>query len=157
MQTTKPRKANLVFITAVFFAMASISFAAQTSTDKSTTKEVKEKVAAAAEAIKNYSVAQRDEALEKAKTVLDDLDARIDRMQSQLNEKWDQMDQLAREKGMATLTKLRKQRNEIAEWYGGLKHSSSNAWEDVKEGFLKSYQALREAFDKAKSEFQKNK
>ena len=153
MQTKKLRKANLVFITAVFFAMASISFAAQTSADQTTTQEVKEKVAAAAEAIKNYSVAQRDEALKKAKTVLDDLDARIDRMQSRLNEKWDQMDQVAREKAMDTLTTLRKQRNQIAEWYGGLKHSSSKAWEDVKEGFLKSYRAMREAFDKAQSEF----
>jgi hypothetical protein len=48
---------------------------------------------------------------------------------------------------------LRKQRNEVAEWYGGLKHSASNAWEDVKKGFLKSYQALRDTFDKAHSEF----
>jgi len=153
MKTKKLRKANLVFITAVFFAMASISFAAQTSTDQTTTQEVKQKVAEAAEAIKNYSVAQRDEALKKAKTVLDDLDVRIDLMQSRLNEKWDQMDQVAREKAMDTLTTLRKQRNQIAEWYGGLKHSSSKAWEDVKEGFLKSYRAMREAFDKAQSEF----
>jgi len=153
MKTKKLRKANLVFITAVFFAMASISFAAQTSTDQTTTQEVKQKVAEAAEAIKNYSVAQRDEALKKAKTVLDDLDVRIDLMQSRLNEKWDQMVQVAREKAMDSLTTLRKQRNDIAEWYGGLKHSSSKAWGDVKEGFLKSYQALREAFDKAQSEF----
>ena len=74
-------------------------------------------------------------------------------MQSRLNAKWDQMDQFAREKAMATLTTLRKQRNEIAEWYGGLKHSSSNAWEDVKKGFLRSYQALRDTFDKVQSEF----
>ena len=74
--------------------------------------EVKEKVAAAAEAIKNYSAAQRDEALQKAKAVMDDLDVRIDRMQSQLNEKWDQMDQLARQKAMDSLTTLRKQRND---------------------------------------------
>jgi hypothetical protein len=153
MKTKKLRKANLVFITAVFFAMTSVSFAAQTSEDKTTTKDVKEKVAAAAEAIKNYSVDQRDEALQKAKAVLDDLDARIDRMQSQLNEKWDQMDKLARQKATDSLTTLRKQRNDIAEWYGGLKHSSSNAWEDVKKGFLKSYQALRDTFDKVQSEF----
>jgi hypothetical protein len=132
MKTNTLAKAYLVFVTAVFFAMASVSFAAQTSADQTETKEVKEKVADAAEAIKNYSVDQRDEALKKAKAVLDELDARIDRMQSQLNEKWDQMDQSTRKKAMDALTVLRKQRNEIAEWYGGLKHSSSNAWEDVK-------------------------
>jgi acyl-CoA reductase-like NAD-dependent aldehyde dehydrogenase len=153
MKTNTLAKAYLVFVTAVFFAMASVSFAAQASADRTETKAVKEKVADAAEAIKNYSVDQRDEALKKAKTVLDELDARIDRMQSQLNGKWDQMDQSTRKKAMDALTVLRKQRNEIAEWYGGLKHSSSNAWEDVKKGFLRSYQELRDAFDKAQSEF----
>ena len=153
MKTKKLRKTNLVFITAVFFAMASVSFAAQTAADQTTTTEVKEKVAAAAAAIKNYSVDQRDQALQKAKAVLDGLDARIDRMQSQLNEKWDQMDKFARQEAMDSLTMLRKQRNDIAEWYGGLKHSSGKAWEDVKQGFLKSYQVLRDTFDKVKGEF----
>ena len=41
----------------------------------------------------------------------------------------------------------------LAEWYGGLKHSSSNAWEDVKTGFLESYHQLQGAFDKAAQEF----
>jgi hypothetical protein len=153
MKTQELRKAGLFFITAVFFAVGSVSLAAQTSADKTTKKEVKEKVAEAAEAIKKYSVDQRDEAVQKAKVVLDDLDARIDRMESRLNKKWGQMDQSARNKAINTLTALRKQRNELAEWYGGLKHSSSNAWEDVKKGFLNSYRDLREAFDKAYSQF----
>ena len=153
MGTNTLKKVNLVFITVVFFAMASVfSFAAEPSADKTTSMEVKKKVADAADSIKKYSVNERDEALKKAKTVLDDLDARIDGLESQLNEKWDQMDQLARKKAIATLTALRKQRNEISEWYGGLKHSSRNAWEDVKKGFLTSCQKLRDIFDKAKKE-----
>jgi RNA processing factor Prp31 len=153
MKTQELRKAGLFFITAVFFAVGSVSFAAQTSADKTTTKEVKEKVAEAAEAIKNYSFDQRDEAIVKAKAALADLDARIDRMESRLNKEWDQMDQSARNKAINTLTALRKQRNEVAEWYGGLKHGSRNAWEEVKKGFLKSYQDLRDAFDRAYSQF----
>ena len=48
---------------------------------------------------------------------------------------------------------LRKQRNGISQWYGELKRSSGNSWEDVKKGFLKSYQELRDTFDKVRSEF----
>jgi hypothetical protein len=110
-------------------------------------------VTEAAEAIKNYSFDQRDKAIVKAKAALADLDARIDRMESRLNKEWNRMDQSAREATIATLTALRKQRNEVAEWYGGLKHSSRNAWEDVKKGFLKSYQELRDAFDRTHSQF----
>jgi hypothetical protein len=153
MKTQKLRKASLVFITAVFLAMGSASFAAQTSTHGTATKDAKDKGLEAAQAIKKYAVDQRDEAVKKAKAALDDLDARIDSMESQLSKKWDQMDQSAREKAWATLRALRKQRNEVAEWYGGLKHGASNAWEDVKKGFLKSYQGLRDTFDKAYSEF----
>jgi peptidoglycan hydrolase CwlO-like protein len=153
MKTQKLRKASLVFITAVFFAMGSVSFAAQTSTHETRTKDVKGKVTESAQAIEKYSVDQRDEAVKKAKAALDDLDARIDSLESQINKKWGQMDQSARKKARASLKALRKQRNEVAEWYGGLKHSSSNAWEDVKKGFLKSYQELRDTFDKAHSEF----
>lgn len=135
MKTQESRKASLVFITAVFFAMGSLSFAAQTSTNETGAKDVKEKVTEAVQAIEKYSVDQRDEAVKKGKAVLDDLDARIDSLESQLNKKWGQMDQSARKKVRASLKALRKQRNEVAEWYGGLKHSSSNAWEDVKKGF----------------------
>lgn len=153
MKTQKLGKTSLAFITVVFFAMGSVSFAAQTSTHEAATKDVREKAVDAVQAIKNYSVNQRDEAVKKAKAALDDMDVRIDSMESQLNKKWQQMDQSARKKARATLTALRKQRNEAAEWYGGLKHSSSKAWEDVKKGFLKSYNELRDSFDKAHSEF----
>jgi chromosome segregation ATPase len=153
MKTQKLGKTTLFFITAIFLTVGSVSFAAQTPADKTTTKEVKEKVAEAAEAIKNYSVDQRDEAVKKAKVALDDLDARIDRLESRLNKKWDKMDQTTRKQARAKLTALREQRKELAEWYGGLKHSSSNAWEDVKNGFLNSYRELRDAFDKAYSQF----
>ena len=153
MKTQELRKTSLMFITVIFFAIGSVSFAAQTSTNETSTKDVKEKVADASQAIKNYSVNQRDEAVKKAKAALDDIDLRIDSMESQINKKWRQMDQSSRKKSRDTLTALRKQRNEVAEWYGGLKHSSSNAWEDVKKGFLKSYRDLRDSFDKAHSEF----
>jgi basic membrane lipoprotein Med (substrate-binding protein (PBP1-ABC) superfamily) len=153
MKTQKLRKTSLMVITAAVFAIGSVFFAAQISARETTAKDVKEKVADAAQAIKNYSVNQRDEAVKKAKAALDDLDVRINSMESQLDKKWDQMDQSAREKGRATLTALRKQRNEVAEWYGSLKHSSRKAWEEVKKGFLKSYQELRDSLDKARSEF----
>jgi hypothetical protein len=151
MKTQRLGKAALFFITAIFLAVGSVLFAAQTPAEK--TKDVKEKVTEAAEAIKNYSFDQRDKAVVNVKAALADLDARIDRMESRLNKKWDQMDQATRKKAIDTLTALRKKRNEVAEWYGGLKHSSGNAWEDVKKGFLKSYQELRNAFDRAHSQF----
>jgi hypothetical protein len=63
------------------------------------------------------------------------------------------MDQAARTKARESLTALQKQRTVAAEWYGGLKYSSRNAWEDVKSGFAKSYHEVSDAFDKATRKF----
>jgi hypothetical protein len=71
MKTQRLGKAAL-FFTAFFLAVGSVSFAAQTPAEK--TKDVKDKVAEAAEAIKNYSFDQRDKAVAKAKAALADLD-----------------------------------------------------------------------------------
>ena len=63
------------------------------------------------------------------------------------------MGQAAREEALSTLKALRKKRNDLAEWYGGMQHSSAKAWDHVKEGFLDSYKALSEAYGKAVKEF----
>src|SRR5216684_7875794 len=116
------------------------SFAAEASGDKTTAKDVSRKAGETGRAIKDYTVEQRDEAIKKAKAALDDLDARIRRMEKKLDGEWERMDQGARKKARATLDTLRRERNEAAEWYGGLKHSSAESWEQVKAGFVKSYE-----------------
>jgi hypothetical protein len=63
------------------------------------------------------------------------------------------MDQAARQQVASDLSALRKDRNKVAEWYGGLKHGSSQGWEDVKSGFSKSSQDLHDAFKKAYNDF----
>ena len=134
-------------------AVSPLSIAAETSGNKTTAKDVSRKVDDAGQAIKSYTLAQRDEAIKQAKAALDDLDARIGRMERKLDNEWDRMDQAARKKARATLNALRRQRNEAAEWYGGLQHSSAESWEQVKAGFVKSYEVLKESFTRAVKAF----
>ena len=37
----------------------------------------------------------------------------------------------------------------LAEWYGGIKHSSDNAWDTVKQGFADAYRTLSESLAEA--------
>ncbi len=127
-----------------------MSSAAEAPGNKATAKDIAREADETGQAIKNYTVAQRDEAVKKAKAALDDLDGRVGRMERKLDGEWDRMDQAARRKARATLNALRRERNEVAEWYGGLKHGSAESWEQVKAGFVKSYQALKESFAKAR-------
>ena len=138
-------------------AVSPSAFAAEPAGGKTTAKDVSKKVEDTGKAIKDYTVAQRDEAIKKAQAALDDLDTRIGRLERKLDNDWDRMDMDARQKARAALRTLHKERNEAGEWYGGLKHSSAEGWEQVKTGFVKSYEDLKKSLTKARKEFQSAK
>jgi len=154
MKKLKAATAVSMFSAAVLIMVSAATFADQQTANenKATSKDVKQETMEAIEAIKKYSIEKKDKAVREVKVVLEDLDARIDRMQSRIEKKWDEMDQTSREKARKTIQALRKKRNELSEWYGGLKHSSADAWDHVKEGFVEGYEALANAFDKAENE-----
>ena len=55
----------------------------------------------------------------------------------------------------AALRELRRQRNRVAEWYGGMEHGSAGAWNNVKRGFVTAYGALDRAFIRAARTFER--
>jgi gas vesicle protein len=154
MKTSKKSTVASMLIAAVIILVSAVSFAGQEDqNNKTTSKDVKQETTEAIQAIKNYSFEQRDKAVREVKVVLADLDGRIDRMQSRVEKKWNEMDQSSREQVRNTLKALREKRNKLSEWYGGLQHSSADAWNHVKEGFIEGYQSVASAFDKAENEF----
>jgi predicted RNase H-like nuclease (RuvC/YqgF family) len=134
-------------------AVSPYSFADENTGARTTGKDISRKAGETGRAIKDYTVEQRDQAVAQAKSALDDLDRRIGRLETKLDNGWERMDAAGRRKGRAALDKLRKERNEAAEWYGALKHGSAESWEQVKDGFAKSYETLKESFAKARKEF----
>lgn len=121
-------------------------------TGKTTAKDVSRKVEDTGKAIGSYTIAQRDQAIKSAQAALADADARMRRMERKVDAEWDKMDAAARKKARATLNALHKERDELAEWYGGLKHGSAEAWDEVRSGFVKSYEELKRSFAKAARE-----
>lgn len=144
----------VLFTWTFILTIAGHSFAAQKPEEDNTTgKEVRHEVKEALEAVKTYSADKRDEAVKKVRIAIDDLDRRIEDIESRVEEQWNRLDQSARKQAQATLKTLRAKRTELAEWYGGMRHSSAGAWKHVKQGFLDSYEALSKAYDKAVKEF----
>ena len=143
----------LTLFLALLLAGAPMSFAADSPAGKTTGKDVSQKMDETAHAIKNYSVEQRDEALKNAKSVLADADARIEHFESETSRNWDKMNASARKHARETMKTLRRQRQDLSQGYGELKRSSANAWDEVKGGFAKSYDALHDSISKAAKEF----
>ena len=125
----------------------------ETSSDKTSIEEVRQETQDLIQTLKAYSADQRDEAIKKSKSALDNLDKRIDALEARIDNNWDNMNKAAREKARANLKALRKQRIKVAEWYGGLKSSSVDAWEHMKKGFSDAYEAFSDAWEKAEKEF----
>jgi hypothetical protein len=143
--------AALTLFIAFLLAAAPMSFAAEGTTTSG--KDVGKKIDETAQTIANYSAEQRDEALKSAKSLLADADARIERLESDMDRNWDKMSVSARKHAQETMKTLRRQRQDLSQSYGELKRSSATAWNEVKGGFVRSYDTLRDSFAKAAKEF----
>jgi hypothetical protein len=139
-------------VLAALLAASPASLAAEASGARTTARDISRKADDTAQAVKSYTVQQRDEAIKSAKSALDDLDARLRSLDRKVDREWDKMDQAARKKARAAQGALRRERDDVAEWYGGLKHGSAESWEEVKDGFVKSYEALKKSFVKARKQ-----
>lgn len=127
---------------------------AQSGNDTVTAQDVKKDTKELIDTLQQYTAEQRDQAVKEAEQALKKIDGRIDELETSVDNNWDNMTQAARQKARASLKALRKQRNELAEWYGSFKNSSADAWDHMKKGFSDAYQALSDSWEKAKSEYE---
>jgi septal ring factor EnvC (AmiA/AmiB activator) len=158
----KYRKTNHPILTRILTAILLVTLLACTdssedrkamSEDKTSIKEVKQETQDLIKALGTYTADQRGEAIERTKKALNELDKRIDALETRIDNNWNQMKKAARERARANMRGLRKQRNEVAEWYGRLETSSADAWEHMKKGFSNAYKNLSDAWEKSEKEF----
>ena len=133
------------------FAMVSPAFSAAAA-EPTSAQNIKQETAELLEALKAYSTEQRDAAVEQSRIALENLDQRIDVLEIQMLDQWAEMDQATRTRTRDSLQALREQRTNVAEWYGGLKSSTADAWGSIKEGFSAAYQTLSEDWQKSEAE-----
>ena len=119
--------------------------------DRTTGKDVGRKVEDAGKAIGSYTIAERNQAIKVAQKALRDMDAQLNRMEKKVGAEWDKMDATARKDSRATMDALHKQRKETADWLTKLQKSSADTWDEVKGGFVKSYEGLKDSLAKAGS------
>lgn len=127
------------------------------SENKTSIKAVKQEAQDLMKALKSYGADQRDEAVQQAGKTLDKLDKRIDALETDIKDNWEQMSKAARKETRENLKVLRDQRNEVAEWYGSMKTSSADAWEEMKKRFSNAYDALSNAWAESVKEFDSDK
>lgn len=116
--------------------------------------KLRQEIDQSVDAIRSFSAERRDEAAADARRAAEELDRQMARLQAQTEASWSRMSQAARTRSQATMTDLRQRRNALAEWYGGMRHSSTAAWGEVRTGFVTSYHELAQALRKARTQFE---
>lgn len=148
---THPRYLACLFFTALL-AAAPVQADSDTESEQPN-RSMEEQWNETMENLKSYSAEQRDQALKAGRKTLDAMDRRLDEMEAWTKEKWSSLSEDTREERTEMLRYMREQRSKVAEWYGGMKHSSSDAWESTKRGFIGAYEELQESYDDAVDSF----
>lgn len=149
MVVRKALLATIMFVIATL-CLAPLSVT-QASDDKTTIQDVKQEAQELISKIKGYTADQRDEAIKHTEQALKKLDDRIEVLETDIYNSWERMDKAGREKAQSSMKELRKQRVELAEWYGSMKNSSANVWEQMKKGFSDAYQGIVDTWAKFRS------
>jgi len=144
------KTAILILCCSIFVLPAKFVLAETTTVD-----DVKKEMSELANVLKDFSADKRDDALTETAVALNALDAEIDKLEWHASREVEGISMEVREKRVQLLKKLRKKRNQVAEWNGAMKHSTNEAWKDIKSGFIESYGALVNGFVEAKKEFDK--
>jgi hypothetical protein len=118
---------------------------------QSTGKDVGQKAAETGEAIRDYSVEKKDEAVAHAKRLSADLNARIKELETRAAKETGE----AKTKAQAQLKELRAKRAEASRKLADLSRASKASWDRAKEGFANAYRDLAAAYDRAAAELKK--
>lgn len=146
------RNGLLAIVCAVALA-AGPAVATDRASDKTTAADVRQEIADVTEAMKEYAETKKSAAQDKAEAALRKIDARIEAFEAKVDRQWDAMTRPVQRKARAALAEIRARRTDVAEWYGGMKHSSVDAWREVRDGFVEAYDALGQSFGEALDEF----
>lgn len=137
-------------------AQAESTPATATPDEPARREQLKKEIREAMDALASYSVERRDEALAGAQKATDALDLEIARLQERMDLGWQRMSQAARDRSRLSMDDLHRRRAELAEWTGGLRHGSANAWTELKGGFARSADELEQAMQRARAQFERD-
>jgi predicted nucleic acid-binding Zn-ribbon protein len=118
---------------------------------QTTSKEVTQKASETGQAIKEYTVEKKDEAVAHAKKATADLESKIKELETQASRQTGEL----KAKSQAQIKDLKAKRAKASEKAAELSRATAASWDKAKEGFANAYRDLAVAYDKAVAEFKK--
>jgi len=136
-------------LVSAIFAVAAILLGCKPSDEKSTAAQfdkVKEETKSAAEEIKNYTYAQKNEFVAKMQSQL----AKINRDLDEISVKVEKSSAEAKAEWKPKLQALRHQADNLKKQLDEAKNATESTWDEVKAGSKKAYGELKGGFHRAR-------
>lgn len=118
---------------------------------QTTAKDVGQKAGETADAIKDYAVDKKNEAVAHAKKLTRDVDAEIKKLEAKASKETGE----AKAKSDQAMKDLKEKRKQAGKKLDELGKASGAAWDNAKQGFSDAFKDLRVAYDRAASQFTK--
>ncbi len=116
---------------------------------QTTAKDVGQKMADTGEAIKDYTVEKKDEAVAHAKKLGSNIDAKIKELEAKASKQAGE----AKVKSQEMIKDLKAKRAKVASKFNDLSKATKASWDDTKKAFGEAYRELATSYDKAVAEF----
>lgn len=141
-----PRIIPVLVVTIGVLATSAALVPAQT-----TSQDVSQKASDTGQAIKDYTVEKKDEAVAHAKKITADLEAKIKDLEAQASKQTGEI----KARSQAQIKILKAKRAKAAQKVTELSRATKASWDKAKEGFADAYRDLAAAYDRAVAEFKK--
>lgn len=116
---------------------------------QTTAKDVGQKMAETGDAIKDYTVDKKDEAVAHAKKLGSDIDAKIKDLEAQASKQAGE----AKAKSEQMIKDLKAKRTKVSSKFNDLSKATKNSWDETKKGFADAYRDLATSYDRAVAAF----
>ncbi len=104
---------------------------------------VGEKLDDAISAVKEFTVDNKDKAIETMTSALTHLDDRIDALNKKIQKEWNTMDDNTQKEARKSLNILQEKRAHMATWIEEMKTSGSETWDKMKNGISDAFTAFQ--------------
>src|SRR5262249_13458428 len=132
-------------ISGIFTAAALlVSAAPPILAQQTTSKDVGQKMAETGEAIKDYTIEKKDEAVTYAKKLGSDIDAKIKELEARASKQSGE----AKAKSEQMIKDLKAKRAKVSTKLNDLSKASKASWDETKKGFADAYRDLAMAYHK---------
>lgn len=142
----RARIMSAMVVTLGLLAVSALPAPAQT-----TGKDVAQKASETGQAIKDYTVEKKDEAVAHARKITADLEAKIKDLEAQAAKQTGEV----KARSQAQLKELKAKRAKASQKASELGRATKASWEKAKEGFADAYRDLASAYDRAAAEWKK--